>query len=231
MIPNRAPNCRPPWKPLTSSDYSTVTCWRPFSRCSPLSTRGKVNPINALWSDVLTTDGSLLNDRYEELEFKMKEDGVVHGFAGFFHCVLYKDVTMSTWRATHGGIDRQLPLSLQASIPTGTPPTCSPGSRSSSRSLSQSKSRRTRIWSSTFGGWATRRPSGTSGRARSPTPQPSTTRMADLIPCRSCRNEDNLFDIHFHYWFRVYFIGRLFNFAVEFGLVEHFHWSFPMFYG
>nr|AEX33822.1 protein arginine methyltransferase 5-like protein [Schmidtea mediterranea] len=35
------------------------------------------------------------NDRYRELVFKVKEDGVIHGFAGFFHCILYKNVTMS----------------------------------------------------------------------------------------------------------------------------------------
>jgi len=35
------------------------------------------------------------NDRYKEMEFEIKETGTIHGFAGYFHCVLYKDVTMS----------------------------------------------------------------------------------------------------------------------------------------
>ena len=41
------------------------------------------------------------NDRYCSLEFPISIDSTVHGFAGYFHCTLYKDVFISTVPATH----------------------------------------------------------------------------------------------------------------------------------
>ena len=39
------------------------------------------------------------NSRYEAKEFHIPIDTIVHGFAGYFDCVLYKDVMLSTYRA------------------------------------------------------------------------------------------------------------------------------------
>jgi len=35
------------------------------------------------------------NDRHVELEFEAEADALIHGFAGYFHCDLYKDITIS----------------------------------------------------------------------------------------------------------------------------------------
>jgi len=35
------------------------------------------------------------NDRYTEIEFDMEVDSLVHGFAGYFHCDLYADISVS----------------------------------------------------------------------------------------------------------------------------------------
>eukprot|EP00922_Rhytidocystis_sp_ex-Travisia-forbesii_P064358 GHVS01095649.1.p1 GENE.GHVS01095649.1~~GHVS01095649.1.p1 ORF type:complete len:729 (-),score=89.07 GHVS01095649.1:300-2486(-) len=43
---------------------------------------------------------SLHNRRYAELSFSAKSDALMHGFAGYFHCCLYKDVHISIAPAT-----------------------------------------------------------------------------------------------------------------------------------
>ena len=35
------------------------------------------------------------NNRYGSLEFDVPIDTILHGFAGYFDCILYKDVTLS----------------------------------------------------------------------------------------------------------------------------------------
>ncbi|KAJ3368146.1 Protein arginine N-methyltransferase 5 [Allomyces arbusculus] len=41
------------------------------------------------------------NERYSMTEFTMRDEALVHGMAGYFECVLYKDVLLSTVPATH----------------------------------------------------------------------------------------------------------------------------------
>uniref|UniRef100_A0A1B6CEQ6 Protein arginine N-methyltransferase n=1 Tax=Clastoptera arizonana TaxID=38151 RepID=A0A1B6CEQ6_9HEMI len=41
------------------------------------------------------------NTRFKSLTFKIKQDAVLHGFAGFFDTVLYKDITLSILPETH----------------------------------------------------------------------------------------------------------------------------------
>ncbi|XP_064640295.1 protein arginine N-methyltransferase 5-like [Lineus longissimus] len=45
--------------------------------------------------------GQIDNTRYIDLEFQIKENCVLHGFAGYFDTVLYKDVTLSIVPETH----------------------------------------------------------------------------------------------------------------------------------
>jgi len=37
------------------------------------------------------------NNRYGSLEFDVNIDTVLHGFGGYFHCVLFGDVTISKY--------------------------------------------------------------------------------------------------------------------------------------
>ncbi|KAK2156327.1 hypothetical protein LSH36_216g04041 [Paralvinella palmiformis] len=41
------------------------------------------------------------NNRYDELIFTVREDTVLHGFGGYFHCVLFGDITISIVPETH----------------------------------------------------------------------------------------------------------------------------------
>ena len=41
------------------------------------------------------------NNRYSTKEFEVSSDTILHGIAGYFECVLYKDVTMSINPSTH----------------------------------------------------------------------------------------------------------------------------------
>jgi hypothetical protein len=41
------------------------------------------------------------NSRYQVRQFPIKCDSMLHGFAGYFETVLYKDVTLSINPATH----------------------------------------------------------------------------------------------------------------------------------
>lgn len=41
------------------------------------------------------------NNRYKELSFDLVSDSVLHGFAGYFECQLYKDIIISILPATH----------------------------------------------------------------------------------------------------------------------------------
>ena len=45
---------------------------------------------------MIFTDDKVANSRYEVRRFAVEMDAVVHGFAGYFETVLYKDVTLST---------------------------------------------------------------------------------------------------------------------------------------
>lgn len=49
----------------------------------------------------ITMGGAADNSRFSSLEFELDHDAVIHGFAGYFECVLYKDVVISTNPATH----------------------------------------------------------------------------------------------------------------------------------
>ena len=42
-------------------------------------------------------EGSPDNNRYKELRFNVQESVLLHGFAGYFECVLYDDVTLSKY--------------------------------------------------------------------------------------------------------------------------------------
>ena len=39
--------------------------------------------------------------RYKSVSFTAEEDSTIHGIAGYFDCVLYKDVTLSINPDTH----------------------------------------------------------------------------------------------------------------------------------
>lgn len=41
------------------------------------------------------------NTRYTKNDFNVAQDCIIHGIAGYFECVLYKDITISTNPATH----------------------------------------------------------------------------------------------------------------------------------
>ena len=44
-------------------------------------------------------DEPIDNSRYATLSFKPSTDVVIHGFAGYFDCVLYGDVTLSKFES------------------------------------------------------------------------------------------------------------------------------------
>jgi len=46
-------------------------------------------------------DATIDNSRFEELEFEINSDSVLHGFGGYFECTLYKEVDISILPATH----------------------------------------------------------------------------------------------------------------------------------
>ena len=41
------------------------------------------------------------NTRYEELDFDIITESVLHGFGGYFECYLYKEIMISILPATH----------------------------------------------------------------------------------------------------------------------------------
>ena len=41
------------------------------------------------------------NVRYSKVTFDLAENGILHGFAGYFDCVLYKDIEMSIHPERH----------------------------------------------------------------------------------------------------------------------------------
>ncbi len=58
------------------------------------------------------------NTRYATLSFSAEESVTVHGLAGFFDCVLYKEVTFSTVPATHSpGMFSWFPLFVPLRVP------------------------------------------------------------------------------------------------------------------
>jgi len=50
---------------------------------------------------ILFLDKIIDNSRYEVRRFPIEMDAIVHGFAGYFETVLYKDVMLSINPATH----------------------------------------------------------------------------------------------------------------------------------
>lgn len=46
-------------------------------------------------------NGVVDNSRYGSLEFKIGIDSVLHGFGGYFHCLLYRDIALSIVPSTH----------------------------------------------------------------------------------------------------------------------------------
>eukprot|EP00918_Siedleckia_nematoides_P102156 GHVU01223240.1.p1 GENE.GHVU01223240.1~~GHVU01223240.1.p1 ORF type:complete len:718 (+),score=104.90 GHVU01223240.1:53-2155(+) len=58
------------------------------------------------------------NRRYREISFTAKADSMLHGFAGYFHCTLYKDVCISIEPKTFStGMFSWFPLFLPISVP------------------------------------------------------------------------------------------------------------------
>jgi type II protein arginine methyltransferase len=46
-------------------------------------------------------DKNIDNSRFKTLKFEVKLDCILHGFAGYFDCVLYKDIKLSIHPFTH----------------------------------------------------------------------------------------------------------------------------------
>jgi len=85
---NEARSCRDTTKPL-EAPYETpyvvrLHNSRQLTEAQPLFTFRHPN-----------TDGVMDNSRYGSLQFDVDVDTVIHGFAGYFHCVLYGDITLS----------------------------------------------------------------------------------------------------------------------------------------
>jgi protein arginine N-methyltransferase 5 len=58
------------------------------------------------------------NDRYAKIEFNCELDALVHGFAGYFHCKLYKDVAISIEPNTHSdGMFSWFPIYFPLRVP------------------------------------------------------------------------------------------------------------------
>ncbi|KAI8876437.1 PRMT5-domain-containing protein [Backusella circina FSU 941] len=49
-----------------------------------------------LWTFIHPDDKASCHSRYGQVEFKVSQDAVMHGFAGYFDCTLYKNITLST---------------------------------------------------------------------------------------------------------------------------------------
>ncbi|ESN96246.1 hypothetical protein HELRODRAFT_68344 [Helobdella robusta] len=52
-------------------------------------------------SNFIMMKQNLSNERYGELKFPVALDTVLHGFSGYFHCILYKNVSISIVPDTH----------------------------------------------------------------------------------------------------------------------------------
>uniref|UniRef100_UPI00398E339B protein arginine N-methyltransferase 5 n=1 Tax=Pristiophorus japonicus TaxID=55135 RepID=UPI00398E339B len=64
--------------------------------------------------------GSSNNNRYKSLDFDIKLNTVLHGFAGYFETVLYKDVTLSILPETHSpGMYSWFPILFPLKQPIG----------------------------------------------------------------------------------------------------------------
>ncbi|CAN7990973.1 unnamed protein product [Ixodes hexagonus] len=46
-------------------------------------------------------EGKIDNSRYKSLKFQIRDNYVLHGFAGYFDCVLYKDIILSIFPNSH----------------------------------------------------------------------------------------------------------------------------------
>lgn len=58
------------------------------------------------------------NDRYAEISFQSEVDALVHGFAGYFHCELYADLTVSIEPSTHSdGMFSWFPIYFPLRVP------------------------------------------------------------------------------------------------------------------
>ncbi|KAH9502616.1 Protein arginine N-methyltransferase 5 [Bulinus truncatus] len=67
-------------------------------------------------------DDVIDNCRYKSLEFSVDQDSIVHGFAGYFDTVLYKDITLSIVPETHSpGMFSWFPIFFPIRIPIMLP--------------------------------------------------------------------------------------------------------------
>ncbi|KAK3086104.1 hypothetical protein FSP39_013632 [Pinctada imbricata] len=59
------------------------------------------------------------NSRYKAMEYKISQDAVLHGFAGYFDAILYNNVTLSILPETHSpGMFSWFPIYFPVKIPT-----------------------------------------------------------------------------------------------------------------
>ena len=97
------------WPRENKALYSSQD-WRSFAGTSSLKLVSHYTPQvidNSLYKSLviklvsLYTTQVIDNSRYKSLEFKVKDAGVLHGFAGYFDTRLYGDVMLSILPATH----------------------------------------------------------------------------------------------------------------------------------
>lgn len=67
--------------------------------CSPRACSGL--PSHCHPSMSFLTDPMIDNNRYCTLEFPVEVNTVLHGFAGYFETVLYRDITLSECLGAH----------------------------------------------------------------------------------------------------------------------------------
>ena len=73
-----------------------------LSHLFPVQNRFELAPPQPLFTfDHPNLSAVIDNNRYKELSFDLVSDSVLHGFAGYFECQLYKDIIISILPATH----------------------------------------------------------------------------------------------------------------------------------
>lgn len=66
---------------------------------------------------MFVSDNPIDNTRYKCLTFKVEQDCVLHGFAGFFDTVLYKDIMLSIVPETYSnGMFSWFPIFFPISV-------------------------------------------------------------------------------------------------------------------
>lgn len=67
-------------------------------------------------------DKKIDNSRYKSLKFEIEDHYILHGFAGYFDCVLYKDVTLSIYPNSHSpGMFSWFPIYFPIKDPVSLP--------------------------------------------------------------------------------------------------------------